>query len=57
MELHHEGVTVYGLTGAVDVQEQSQRVMNLERDILQHDGLFGVTKFEWEIIGEVRRRL
>ena len=48
VELHHEGVTVYGLTGAVDVQEQSQRVMNLERDILQHDGLFGVTKFEWE---------
>lgn len=48
VELHHEGVTVYGLTGAVGGQEQSQRVMNLERDILQHDGLFGVTKFEWE---------
>lgn len=48
VELHHEGVTVYGLTGAVGDQEQSQRVMNLELDILQHDGLFGVTKFEWE---------
>ena len=48
VELHHEGVTVYGLTGAVSGQEQSQRVMNLELDILQHDGLFGVTKFEWE---------
>ncbi len=48
VELHHEGVTVYELTGAVGGQEQSQRVMNLERDILQHDGLFGVTKFEWE---------
>ena len=48
VELHHEGVTVYGLTGAVGGQEQSQRVMNLELDILQHDGLFGVTKFEWE---------
>jgi hypothetical protein len=22
--------------------------MNLELDILKHDGLFGVTKFEWE---------
>ena len=48
VELHHEGVTVYGLTGAVGGQEQSQRIMNLELDILQHDGLFGVTKFEWE---------
>ena len=48
VELHHEGVTVYGLTGAVGVQEQLQRIMNLELDILQHDGLFGVTKFEWE---------
>lgn len=48
VELHHEGVTVYGLTGAVGGQEQSQRVMNLELDILQHDGLFGVTKFEWD---------
>ena len=48
VELHHEGVTVYGLTGAVSGQEQSQRVMNLELDILRHDGLFGVTKFEWE---------
>ena len=48
VELHHEGVTVYGLNGAVGGQEQSQRVMNLELDILQHDGLFGVTKFEWE---------
>ena len=48
VELHHEGVTVYGLTGAVGDQEQSQRVMNLKLDILQHDGLFGVTKFEWE---------
>lgn len=48
VELHHEGVTVYGLTGAVGGQEQLQRIMNLELDILQHDGLFGVTKFEWE---------
>lgn len=48
VELHHEGVTVYGLTGAVGGQEQSQRVMDLELDILQHDGLFGVTKFEWK---------
>ena len=48
VELYHDGVTVYGLIGAVGVQEQSQRVMNLELDILQHDGLFGVTKFEWE---------
>lgn len=48
VELHHEGVTVYGLIGAVGGQEQSQRIMNLELDILQHDGLFGVTKFEWE---------
>ena len=48
VELHHEGVTVYGLTGTVGGQEQSQRVMNLELDILQHDGLFGVTKFEWD---------
>ena len=28
VELHHEGVTVYGLTGAVGGQEQSQRIMN-----------------------------
>ena len=48
VELHHEGVTVYGLIGASGGQEQSQRVMNLELDILKHDGLFGVTKFEWE---------
>ena len=48
VELHHEGVTIYGLTGAIGGQEQSQRVMNLELDILKHDGLFGVTKFEWE---------
>lgn len=48
VELHHEGVMVYGLTGAVGGQEQSQRIMNLELDILQHDGLFGVTKFEWK---------
>ena len=48
VELHHEGVTVYGLTGAVGGQEQSQRVMDLELDILQHEGLFGVTKFEWK---------
>lgn len=48
VELHHKGVTVYGLTGAVGGQEQSQRVMDLELDILQHDGLFGVTKFEWK---------
>lgn len=48
VELYHEGVTVYGLTGAVGGQEQSQRVVNLELDILQHNGLFGVTKFEWE---------
>ena len=48
VELHHEGVTVYGLTGAVGGQEQSQRVMDLELDILQHAGLFGVTKFEWK---------
>ena len=46
VELHHEGVTVYGLIGASGGQEQSQRVMNLELDILKHDGLFGVTKFE-----------
>ena len=43
VELHDEGVTVYGLTGAVGGQNQSQRIMNLELDILQHDGLFEVT--------------
>lgn len=48
VELYREGVTVYGLNGAREEQGQSQKLINLEQDISRHDGLFGVTKFDWK---------
>lgn len=43
LELHREGLRIYGLDG-----DGSHALMNGERDILEHGGIFGVEEGDWE---------
>ena len=50
VELYREGAEVFILNGNPDHPEQAGQILaETENVILGHDGIFGITKTEWEI--------